>query len=174
MSLALALAPLLAVGRVPLSLALGQGIRVLRPLAGAAISTYAVVQPEGDRRLLSRPEFRAMFLDDLLNGSRFQMSAPIHDLVLMTRDWGFELADVQVPVRWWHGDADHIVPHAHGTHVVSRLPEARFATIPGESHLGGLSLAQQVIEAMLELDGIGSLRTRTTPNAGNRATHQSQ
>ena len=38
MSLALALAPLLAVGRVPLSLALGQGIRVLRPLAGAAIS----------------------------------------------------------------------------------------------------------------------------------------
>ena len=31
-----------------------------------------------------------MFLDDLLNGSRFQTSAPLNDLVLFTRHWGFE------------------------------------------------------------------------------------
>ena len=58
-----------------------------------------------------------MFLDDLLNGARFQFGAPLADIILFTRDWGFEAADVQVPVHWWHGDSDHIIPHAHGVHL---------------------------------------------------------
>jgi hypothetical protein len=50
------------------------GIRVVKPLAGRALDLYALVQPEGDKRLLGRPEFKAMFVDDLLNGSRKQRS----------------------------------------------------------------------------------------------------
>lgn len=149
--LAVALAPLLVAARVPLGIALTQGIRLVKPLAGPALDLYAAVQPPGDKNLLSRPEFKAMFLDDLLNGSRFQTSAPINDLILFTRYWGFELADVGVPVRWWHGDDDHIVPLAHGRHVVDRLPDATMAVIDGESHLGGLGIAQDVIETMMNL-----------------------
>ena len=71
-----AFAPLLNLARVPLGIALTQGIRLVRPLAGTALDLYAAVQPPGDKNLLSRPEFKAMFVDDLLNGSRFQTSAP--------------------------------------------------------------------------------------------------
>ena len=46
-----------------------------------------------------------------------------------------------VPVRWWHGDDDHIVPFRHGQHVVDRLPDATMTVIDGESHLGGLGIA---------------------------------
>lgn len=144
-------APLLSLTRVPLGFVLAQTIRLIRPLAGVVIDGYAAVQPRGDRDLLGRPEFRAMFLDDLLNGSRFQISAPLADLVLFTRPWGFEAADVQVPVWWWHGDADHIVPHAHGKHMADRLPDARFSTIDGESHLGGLGVATEVLTELLKL-----------------------
>ena len=149
--LAVTLAPLLVAARVPLGVALTQGIRLVRPLAGPALDLYAAVQPPGDKNLLSRPEFKAMFLDDLLNGSRFQTSAPINDLILFTRPWGFDLADVQVPVRWWHGDDDHIVPFRHGQHVVDRLPDATMSVIDGESHLGGLGIAQEVIETLMNL-----------------------
>ena len=149
--LAVALAPLLQVARVPLGVVLTQGIRLVRPLAGPAIELYARVQPPGDRNLLTRPEFKAMFLDDLLNGSRFQTSAPLNDLVLFTRDWGFELADVRVPVRWWHGDDDHIVPIRHGMHVVGLLPDATMTVIDGESHLGGLDVARDVIDTLMDL-----------------------
>jgi pimeloyl-ACP methyl ester carboxylesterase len=144
-------APVLALTRVPLSFALAQGIRAVRPVAGAVIDAYAAVQPRGDRELLARPEFRAMFLDDLLNGARFQLGAPLADIILFTRPWGFEAADVQVPVRWWHGDSDHIVPHAHGQHLAARLPDATFATIAGESHLGGMGVATDVLDALMEL-----------------------
>jgi pimeloyl-ACP methyl ester carboxylesterase len=108
------------------------------------------VQPEGDKRLLGRPEFRAMFLDDLLNGSRRQVTAPMSDLLLFARDWGFRLADVQPPVRWWHGDGDHIVPLAHGRHCVSLLPNAKLFTMEGESHLGGLGLAEEILGGLLQ------------------------
>ncbi len=144
-------APVLSLARGPLSIALAQAIRVIRPLAGAAIDTYAAVQPRGDKELLARPEFRAMFLDDLLNGARFQVGAPLADIILFSREWGFHAADVAVPVRWWHGDADHIIPHAHGVHLSQRLPNAVFETIPGESHLGGMGLAAHVLEELLDL-----------------------
>lgn len=165
--LAVRLAPLLGLTRVPLGVALTQAIRLVRPLAGTGLDLYAAVQPPGDKNLLARPEFKAMFLDDLLNGSRFQTLAPLNDLVLFTRDWGFAPSDVSVPVRWWHGDDDHIVPFAHGEHVVARLPDARLSVIDGESHLGGLGIAEEVISTVMAL---GAPR-RTT---GASAPHASQ
>jgi pimeloyl-ACP methyl ester carboxylesterase len=157
--LAVQLAPLLSVARVPLSVALTQTIRIARPLAGPALDLYAALQPAGDKNLLGRPEFKAMFLDDLLNGSRFQTAAPINDLILFTREWGFELSEVAVPVLWWHGDDDHIVPLRHGRQVVDRLPDARLSVIDGESHLGGLGIAEEVLAALMEL---GPRRTAPT------------
>lgn len=143
------LRPLIAVGHTPMGVALTAAVRMIRPLASPGLDLYARLSPEGDRRLLARPEFKAMFLDDLLNGSRRQLSAPLADVLLFTRDWGFRLADVGVPVVWWHGDADHIVPLAHGTHTVGRLPEGELRLMAGESHLGGLGLAEDVLTTLL-------------------------
>lgn len=160
--LAVHAAPLLTAARVPLGMALTSAIRAVRPLAGPGLDLYAAVQPPGDRNLLGRPEFKAMFLDDLLNGSRFQTSAPLADLILFTREWGFALDDVRVPVRWWHGDDDHIVPFKHGQHCVDRLPDATMTTIDGESHLGGLGIAQQVLDELMSL-GPRSTKGATRP-----------
>ena len=155
-------APLLSYTRIPLGFALAQAIRLVRPIAGPILDGYAAVQPRGDKELLARPEFRAMFLDDLLNGSRFHFGAVLADVILFTRPWGFEPADVQVPVHWWHGDSDHIIPHAHGVHVAERLPHARFTTIHGESHLGGLGVATDVLSQLMELGPRSTVRSSAT------------
>ncbi len=151
MSIGMLAAPVLAVAGLPIRLAAAAFIRLLKPVAEPALYLYARVSPEGDRRLLVRPEFKAMFLDDLLNGSRKQMAAPFADVVVFAKDWGFRLDQVKIPVRWWHGDRDHIVPFAHGQHVVSRLPDAVLTTLPGESHLAGLGFAEQILHTMTEL-----------------------
>lgn len=145
------LAPLVSVARVPVGVGLTVAIRLVKPLAGRALDLYAVLQPEGDKRLLGRPEFKAMFLDDLLNGSRKQVTAPLSDLLLFSRDWGFRLHDVRVPVLWFHGDADHIIPFAHGAHMVDLLPDATLTTMAGESHLGGLGLTEDILGGLLAL-----------------------
>jgi pimeloyl-ACP methyl ester carboxylesterase len=144
-------APLLRVAGLPIRWAAVALVRMIRPLAEPAVYMYARISPEGDRRLLVRPEFKAMFLDDLLNGSRKQLSAPFADVIVFAKDWGFRLQEVKIPVRWWHGDADHIVPFTHGQHVVSRLPDAELTTLSGESHLAGLGFAEQILRTMIEL-----------------------
>lgn len=145
--------PVITRARGPLAAGLGGFIRMARPMSTQAISLYARLSPEGDRELLNQPEFRAMFIDDLINGSRKRFAAPISDVVLFGRYWGFDLDDVKVPVRWWHGDSDHIVPFEHGRHVVSRLPEAEMHTLEGKSHLGGLGADQEVLRDLLDLLG---------------------
>ena len=144
-------APVLERVGAPLSRVATGLIRLIKPVAEPVLYLYASISPEGDRRLLERPEFKAMFLDDLLNGSRKQLAAPFADVVVFARDWGFRLDEVKVPVRWWHGDRDHIVPYAHGEHVVAMLPDAELYSLPGESHLGGLGEAEAIMATMSEL-----------------------
>jgi len=151
MTLGAIVAPVLEVVGQPVGAAARGLIRLIKPVASPALEIYARLSPEGDRRLLARPEFKAMFLDDLLNGSRKQLMAPIADVVIFARDWGFRLDEVKVPVKWWHGDEDHIIPHSHGAHVVARLPDAELFTLPGESHLAGLGYAQEILGAMTDL-----------------------
>lgn len=134
----------------PISVLAAGLIRMVRPVASPALEFYARLSPEGDREMLSRPEFKAMFLDDLLNGSRKQLAAPIADAILFARPWGFRLADIKVPVHWWHGDADHIVPFSHGKHAVALLPDARLYPIAGESHLAGLGRAEEILCTLLQ------------------------
>ena len=79
------------------------------------------------------------------------LAALIHDFVLFTRPWGFSVKDIQVPIRWWHGDSDHMVPLSHGEHLVSLIPDAELHVRPGESHLGGLGAAEEVLDTILRV-----------------------
>jgi pimeloyl-ACP methyl ester carboxylesterase len=151
MELAKFVRPILEVADTPVRWVAGSLIKLIGPFGSPALELYARISPEGDRKLLGRPEFKAMFLDDLLNGSRKQLAAPFADIVVFARDWGFRLADITVPVRWWHGDADHIVPYSHGEHAVARLADAEMYTLSGESHLAGLGVAEDILTKVLEV-----------------------
>jgi pimeloyl-ACP methyl ester carboxylesterase len=150
-SVGLRVAPLLQVAGGPIGVVASALIRLIRPVGSPAVDLYGRVSPEADRQLLARPEIKAMFLDDLLNGSRKQMAAPFADVVVFARDWGFRLEEVKVPVRWWHGDHDHIVPFEHGQHVVAKLPDVELYHLPGESHLAGLGRAEEILGTMVGL-----------------------
>lgn len=149
-ALAVRFAPVIAASRLMLGTGMSTLVRTLSPVGGTAIALYGRVSPDGDRRILSRPELRAMFLDDIMGGGRRQMHAPVADVIAFTHHWGFAVADVSVPVIWWHGDADHIVPFRHGEHVVARLPDAELRALPGESHLAGLGVGEEVLTALIE------------------------
>jgi pimeloyl-ACP methyl ester carboxylesterase len=145
------LAPLVTRLRVPLSVTLTALLWSLRPFASPVFELYARLSPEGDRKVFARPEIKAMFIDDLLRGSRTGLAALFYDFVLISRPWGFSPRDIKVPVRWWHGDADNLVPLAHGQHMVSLIPDAELYVRPGESHLGGLGAAEEVLDTLLEV-----------------------
>jgi pimeloyl-ACP methyl ester carboxylesterase len=91
-----------------------------------------------------------MFFDDLLDGMRRQMDAPLLDFLLFARPWGFALADVKGPVLVVHGDTDIIVPLSHAEYMAERLPNSELLVRPAESHLGGLDLAREIVDFVVE------------------------
>ena len=151
MEIARLVAPALTRAGAPIGKVVSSILSVARPLADPAISVYGRLSPQGDRELLARPEFRAMFLDDLLHGGSRRMEAPFDDIVVFARDWGFRIGEVTVPVRWWHGDRDHIIPYRHGEHMVNLLPDAKLFTMHGESHLGALGMATDIIDELISI-----------------------
>lgn len=137
----------------PLALGLSAIVYALRPkpLVNTAFNLYMSISPEGDQRVFARPEMREMFIDDLLRASRKGVRSLLYDARLFFRPWGFSVRDIRVPVRWWHGDADNIVPLSHAEHVVGLIPDATLTVRHGESHLGSLDAANEIIETILAL-----------------------
>jgi pimeloyl-ACP methyl ester carboxylesterase len=135
--------------RSALGLPLWLVIQPLMPLGHWAYRLYASVTPEGDQKVFAEPEIEAMFLDDIANASRRRFGAVAHDAALFGRPWGFNLADVEAPVFWWHGDADNLVPIAHAEHSVALLKACEYFVRPTESHLGGFGAADVVLETLV-------------------------
>ncbi len=148
-ALAARFAPLLNLTRGPMARGLWLAARAAAPVSGAVIGTYARLAPEGDRRVLHDPAFAAMFVDDLVRGSRRRFSAPVSDLVLFTRPWGFSVRDVEVPIHFWYGATDNIVPPAHGEHLAELVPDSTLSISHDESHLSGFAAGRQVVEALV-------------------------
>jgi pimeloyl-ACP methyl ester carboxylesterase len=141
----------LRAGRLPAGLGLWGVIRAVVPLSHPALLAFASIMPPGDQAVLHDPEIEAMFIDDLERASRRQFRAVVNDGLLFGRHWGFELSDVQVPVRWWHGNADSIVSLGDAEDAVALLPDCELHIRPGESHLGGFAAADDVLRAINKL-----------------------
>lgn len=54
-------------------------------------------------------------------------------------DWGFDLADIGVPVAIWQGDQDRIIPVAHAEWLANNIPGAELELLPGEGHVSLLA-----------------------------------
>jgi pimeloyl-ACP methyl ester carboxylesterase len=164
--------PLLARLHEPLGVLLTTLVWGLRPLASPAFNLFMHFSPAGDQAVFARPEMKAMFIDDLLHGSRWGLRAPVYDLMLFSRPWGFRLKDIQVPIRFWHGDADHLVPLAHGKHQSGLVKDAALYVRHGESHLGSLAAAEEILNAILSLwpeGASGERRSRDSQTTPRRA-----
>ncbi len=70
----------------------------------------------------------------------------VDDDLAFTGAWGFDLADLQVPVMVWQGDADLMVPFSHGRWLAAHVPGATAHLLAGEGHL---SIALGHAEEML-------------------------
>ncbi len=69
--------------------------------------------------------------------------------MLFGRDWGFTPRDIVVPVYFWHGDEDYIVPVAHGEHLAGLVPGAELHVEVGAAHLANLTLGLEVLDTLL-------------------------
>lgn len=150
--------PLLSLITVPAGEALSFVLRPLASVAHPAFTAYTYVAPACDRPVLRDPQMREAFLHDLVTAIPHGVRAPVQDLLLFARHWGFSLRDVRVPIRFWHGDADVIVPLSHAVHQASLVPDAELTVVPGGGHFSGYTTVEEVFDTLLDLWPAPALR----------------
>jgi pimeloyl-ACP methyl ester carboxylesterase len=80
---------------------------------------------EADQAILRRPEVRAHREIDLKEAFRQGPGAAMKDGLLHLDDWGFEAADVEFPIDFWHGEHDRTHPIAWGRLTAASFSNAR-------------------------------------------------
>lgn len=60
----------------------------------------------------------------------------VDDDLCIVGPWGFDVADIRVPVLLTYGRTDTLVPPAHGDWLLARIPGARAWVDEGAGHLG--------------------------------------
>jgi pimeloyl-ACP methyl ester carboxylesterase len=90
--------------------------------------------PDVDRAVLTG-EFASDMAASFGEGLRVTADGWVDDDFAFTRPWGFDLAEIGVPVAIWQGSADLMVPFAHGQWLASAVPGATAHLLAGEGHL---------------------------------------
>ena len=145
------MAPPLELLRTPVGGALRTVVRLATPVADPVFDLYVRLLGFADRDVLGHPQFKAMFLHDLLTAENLRSAA--HDLALFSRHWGFQLDEVTVPVVVWHGLSDVIVPPSHGHHQAARLVRGELRVRPGAGHFAGFAEVAEVLGRIREIWG---------------------
>lgn len=90
-----------------------------------------------DRKLLEDPAYREAFKRDLHEAYRQGAGGQIVDsaLTMTSRDWGFSLQQIKVPVFLWHGEDDTLVSPNMARHLAAEIPNCTASYVEGAGHL---------------------------------------
>ena len=75
------------------------------------------------------------------------------DDLAFTRDWGFALDDITVPVSIWQGAQDRMVPFAHGKWLAEHVPGARVHLDDDQGHLSLWARIGEILDDLLDRRG---------------------
>jgi len=105
----------------------------------------AAGRPGPDGEVLSRPAVRDLFAASFREAFRGGLDGPALDLLLTNSPWGFDLADVAVPVRWWHGTRDWLTSPDDVRRALRSVPDAELTVIRGAGHSVGVDIGADVL-----------------------------
>jgi pimeloyl-ACP methyl ester carboxylesterase len=106
--------------------------------------------PEGDRRILERPDAQAFLFGPSQEAVRQGAAGWVDDHLRLVRPWPFRLEGiVGVDVRFYHGEDDVLVPTHHAKHLAERIPGSRLQLYPGEGHFSIDGHIKEIVETLL-------------------------
>ncbi|MCX5557478.1 alpha/beta fold hydrolase [Streptomyces sp. NBC_00038] len=111
---------------------------------------------EDDRLIVSDTGMRSMMLRNFREALRTSPYGWIDDALALTGPWGFDPADIRVPVMLWHGGKDVFSPASHASWLADRIPRVRTVVEPTAAHFSALRALPQALNWL----------TRDTPADG--------
>ena len=79
---------------------------------------------------------------------RSGVNGAVLDLLLVNTPWGFELRDIAVPTRWWHGSLDPIAPLSTVRAATSEVPDCELTVYEDEGHAISFTHGVEILRAL--------------------------
>ena len=113
------------------------------------VATLGPEMPESDRRVVADGGIRMLLAKNFAEALRHSAAGWIDDALAFCAPWGFNLADIQVPVLLWHGEDDVFSPAAHARWMAGQIPTAELLVLPHTAHFGALEVVPDVLSWLI-------------------------
>ncbi len=102
--------------------------------------------PKVDRNVIG-PQ-RKESLVSLREAFRQGRKGPARDLMIYSKDWGFDLRDIHVPVHLWYAQKDKNVPVTMGEYYHKQIKGSTLVIYPQEGHMVSITHAKEIFEVL--------------------------
>ncbi len=127
---------------------IGRGPATLRPPRWLwRVLLHAI--PACDRRALDQPHVLDRAWAGYAGAWTGHPDGVFHDARIYAEPWGFDLSEIRVPVRLWHGREDRNFHYPLAEEVAARIPGCHARMIEGEGHYSLIMLRHR--EILLDL-----------------------
>jgi len=113
------------------------------------VNTLNPEMPEADRRIVADVGIRALLAQNFAEALRDSAAGWIDDALAFCAPWGFNLADIKVPVLLWHGQNDVFSPASHARWLADQIPGAIMSIRPDTAHFGALEVIPDVLSWLI-------------------------
>jgi pimeloyl-ACP methyl ester carboxylesterase len=87
----------------------------------------------------------------------------IDDVIALSRPWGFELSQIAVPVKLWHGSEDVFSPINHTYWLAKRIRGAELDIADGKAHFGSVQILPRILTWVADKASAGRSTERPSP-----------
>jgi len=105
--------------------------------------------PEADRLVLQDPEIKRRAYDGGREAVRQGARGVVQEAKIFVQPWGFDLADIKVPVQIWQATEDRNVPVAMAERLGREIPNATVKILPDEGHMIFISHWDEIVAALV-------------------------
>lgn len=121
----------------------------IRANPASHVATLSPEMTESDRRVVADAGIRALLAENYAEALRGSADGWIDDAIAFRSPWGFDLADIQVPVLLWHGQDDVFSPVAHARWLADQIPDAITSIRPATAHFDALTVMPDVLSWLI-------------------------
>ena len=118
--------------------------------ARAMIRLLGLLNGGADKQVLKQPAVTATLAATMHAAFQQGSAGVLADLAVCSQPWGFDLTDITMPVEFWHGVRDPLVPIEHGEYVYQQINGSSLTRVQNEGHFSLPILHADVILAELK------------------------
>ncbi|UCC21134.1 MAG: alpha/beta hydrolase [Promethearchaeota archaeon] len=108
--------------------------------------------PEPDKKIMVDPDKIPLYVELMAEPFRQGIRGVIHDLKLLSLDWGFNLKEIpsSIKVFLWHGELDTSVPVRMGRLICEAIPNCTSKFYPNEAHIStAINHIEEILDALM-------------------------